>query len=73
MASTTPPCVLRAYYEQFQKDFSMFLKCRAVELVAGGGMVLTFSGRRSEDPSSKERCYVWELLALALNDMVSEV
>ncbi|GMY12104.1 S-adenosyl-L-methionine:benzoic acid/salicylic acid carboxyl methyltransferase 3-like [Fagus crenata] len=56
----------------FQKAFSMFLKCRAEELVAGGRMVLTFLGRRSEDPSSEECCYVWELLALALNDMVSE-
>ena len=73
MASTSPPSVLRAYYEQFQKDFSVFLKCRAEELMVGGGMVLTFLGRRNEDPSSKECCYIWELLAMALNDMVSEV
>ena len=73
MASTSPPSVLRAYYEQFQRDFSMFLKCRAEELVAGGGMVLTILGRRNEDPSSKECCYIWELMAMALNDMVSEV
>ncbi|KAK9989469.1 hypothetical protein SO802_029708 [Lithocarpus litseifolius] len=72
MACTSPPDVLRAYYEQYQRDFSMFLKCRAEELVAGGGMVLTFLGRRSEDPSSRECCYIWELLAMALNDMVSE-
>ncbi|GMY12107.1 salicylate carboxymethyltransferase-like [Fagus crenata] len=72
MASTSPPNVLRAYYEQFQRDFSMFLKCRAEELVAGGGMVLTILGRRNEDPSSKECCYIWELMAMALNDMVSE-
>ena len=56
-----------------KRDFSMFLKFRAEELVAGGGMVLTFLGRRSEDPSSRECCYTWELLAMALNDMVSEV
>nr|POE75048.1 salicylate carboxymethyltransferase [Quercus suber] len=72
MASTSPPSVLRAYYEQFQRDFSVFLKCRAEELMVGGGMVLTFLGRRSEDPSSKECCYIWELLAMALNDMISE-
>lgn len=73
IASTSPPSVLRAYYEQFQRDFLIFLKCRAVELVTGGRMVLTFLGRRSEDPSSKECCYIFELLAIALNDMVSEV
>ena len=73
MASTSPPEVLKAYYEQFQQDFSLFLKCRSEEQVAGGRMVLTVSGRRSDDPSSKECCYVWELLAMALNDMVFEV
>ncbi|KAL6346402.1 hypothetical protein AAG906_033198 [Vitis piasezkii] len=73
MASSSPPSVLKAYYEQFQTDFSMFLRCRSEELLEGGSMVLTFLGRRSEDPSSKECCYIWELLAVALNDMVAEV
>ncbi|MBA0688318.1 hypothetical protein Goari_006118 [Gossypium aridum] len=73
MASTSPPNVLKAYYEQFQQDFSLFLKCRSEELVDGGRMVLTFLGRRTDDPSSKECCYIWELLAMALNDMVLEV
>jgi jasmonate O-methyltransferase len=58
---------------QFQTDFTLFLKCRSEELVAGGRMVLTILGRRSEDPSSKECCYIWELLAVALNEMVLEV
>lgn len=73
IASTSPPGVIDAYYKQFQKDFSVFLKCRAEELVSGGRMVLTILGRRSEDPSSSECCCIWELLAMALNDMVSEV
>ncbi|XP_034682371.1 salicylate carboxymethyltransferase-like isoform X1 [Vitis riparia] len=72
MASSSPPCVLKVYYEQFRTDFSMFLRCRSEELLEGGSMVLTFLGRRSEDPSSKECCYIWELLAVALNDMVAE-
>uniref|UniRef100_I1J8R8 Uncharacterized protein n=1 Tax=Glycine max TaxID=3847 RepID=I1J8R8_SOYBN len=73
MASTSSLNVLKAYYEQYQKDFSLFLKCRAEEIVEGGRMVLTFLGRRSDDRSSKECCYIWELLAMALNDMVSKV
>ncbi|CBI17466.3 unnamed protein product, partial [Vitis vinifera] len=72
MASSSPPRVLKAYYEQFQRDFSMFLRCRSEELLEGGSMVLTFLGRRSDNPSSKECCYIWELLAVALNDMVAE-
>ncbi|KAK3418770.1 salicylate carboxymethyltransferase [Eucalyptus grandis] len=72
MARSSPPKVLTAYYEQFQRDFSTFLECRGQELVVGGRMVLTLLGRRSDDPSSKECCYIWELLAAALNEMVSE-
>ncbi|XP_054810843.1 S-adenosyl-L-methionine:benzoic acid/salicylic acid carboxyl methyltransferase 2-like [Prosopis cineraria] len=72
MARTSPLNVREAYYHQFQKDFSMFLKCRAVELVKGGRAVLTFLGRSSSDLSSNESCYILELLAEALNDMVLE-
>ncbi|KAK7386542.1 hypothetical protein VNO78_26851 [Psophocarpus tetragonolobus] len=70
IGSTSPTNVVRAYYQQFQRDFSVFLKCRAEELVEGGRMVLTILGRKSDDPSSKEGCYIWELMATALNDMV---
>ncbi|KAI3669575.1 hypothetical protein L6452_40821 [Arctium lappa] len=49
-----------------------FLKCRTEEIVNGGRMVLTILGRRSDDPCSKECTYVWDLLAMALNDMVYE-
>ncbi|KAJ9562210.1 hypothetical protein OSB04_007370 [Centaurea solstitialis] len=72
MSTTSPPSVIRAYHEQFQTDFQTFLRCRAEELVNGGRMVLTILGRRSDDPCSKECTYVWDLLALALNDMVYE-
>ncbi|XP_054811225.1 S-adenosyl-L-methionine:benzoic acid/salicylic acid carboxyl methyltransferase 2-like [Prosopis cineraria] len=72
MARTSPLNVREAYYHQFQKDFSMFLKCRATELIKGGRLVLTLMGRNSCDPSSNESCYIWELLAETLNDMVLE-
>ncbi|KGN48856.1 hypothetical protein Csa_003407 [Cucumis sativus] len=72
MVDTSPKSVVEAYYKQFQNDFELFLKCRREELVKGGSMVLTLLGRRSQDPTSKECCYIWELLAMALNDMVSE-
>ncbi|KAJ6367134.1 hypothetical protein OIU77_003499 [Salix suchowensis] len=72
MVGTSPPSVVKAYYRQFQTDFSLFLKCRSEELVAGGRMALTILGRKSEDPASKECCYIWELLSVALNEMVVE-
>ncbi|CAN1814053.1 Salicylate carboxymethyltransferase [Linum perenne] len=72
LSQSSPPKVLEAYYGQFQKDFGMFLRCRGEELVNGGRMVLTFLGRRSDDPCSKECCFIWELMSIALNEMASE-
>ncbi|XP_045818555.1 S-adenosyl-L-methionine:benzoic acid/salicylic acid carboxyl methyltransferase 3-like [Trifolium pratense] len=74
VTNTSPSNVLKAYYEQFHIDFSLFLKYRAQELVEGGCMILTFLGRESDDPLAfgKGSSYGWELLAMALNDMVVE-
>ncbi|KAL7114624.1 hypothetical protein ACP275_04G132700 [Erythranthe tilingii] len=73
MSSKSPAQVIKAYYEQFRIDFSTFLKCRSEEVVSGGRMVLTILGRKSEDASSKECCYIWGVLALSLQQMVSQV
>ncbi|KAI9111284.1 hypothetical protein K1719_017696 [Acacia pycnantha] len=72
MASTSPLDVRNSYYHQFQRDFSLFLKCRARELVEGGRMVLTLLGRGTSGPSISACFYAWELLVEALNDMVLE-
>nr|GMD32198.1 salicylate carboxymethyltransferase-like [Ipomoea batatas] len=68
VATASPPNVIKAYYDQFEIDFSNFLKCRSKELVSGGRMVLTMQGIKSEDPTF----YTWELLALTINDLVAE-
>ncbi|KAI3867707.1 hypothetical protein MKW92_016522 [Papaver armeniacum] len=70
IAKSSTPYIIEAYSKQFKKDFMAFLKCRSEELVKGGRMVLTLVGRRSLDPTSKECCSLWELLAMALKDMV---
>ncbi|XP_077225615.1 putative jasmonic acid carboxyl methyltransferase 2 [Tasmannia lanceolata] len=72
IAKTSPPSVYKAYLAQFQKDFSLFLKSRSEEVICGGRMVLTLAGRRSSEPSNSECSAQWELLAQALNDMVSQ-
>ncbi|PIN15768.1 Salicylate carboxymethyltransferase [Handroanthus impetiginosus] len=72
MTRTSPQSVIDAYYEQFHRDFSNFLKCRSEEVVSNGKMVLTLLGRKVDDASSKECCYIWELLSVALQEMVSE-
>ncbi|KAM1387975.1 hypothetical protein ACFX2I_016155 [Malus domestica] len=72
ISKTSPQCVLDAYSFQFHKDFSLFLKSRAEEIIGGGRMVLSLPGRSSSDPSTPECCYQWDLLAHALMTMVSE-
>ncbi|OVA03328.1 SAM dependent carboxyl methyltransferase [Macleaya cordata] len=72
VAKSSPPTVAEAYLKQFQRDFKVFLSCRSEEVLGGGRMVLTLLGRRSAHPYSKECCYFFELLAIALNDMASQ-
>ncbi|KMT14984.1 hypothetical protein BVRB_3g064890 [Beta vulgaris subsp. vulgaris] len=72
IAKTSPPHVLKAYYEQFERDFWTFLRCRSEEVVAGGMMVLTLMGRKSTEPYSKKSCLIFDMFAAALNDMVVE-
>eukprot|EP00261_Vitis_vinifera_P033133 XP_019074376.1 PREDICTED: salicylate carboxymethyltransferase-like [Vitis vinifera] len=45
IAKTSPPGVFKAYYEQFERDLTLFLESRAEEIAAGGGMLLTVMGR----------------------------
>ncbi|GFZ02876.1 S-adenosyl-L-methionine-dependent methyltransferases superfamily protein [Actinidia rufa] len=71
ITTTSPPKVYEAYMKQFQKDFSKFLSLRYQEMVPGGRMVLTFVCRSMEDPTSKDWT-IWELLAKAFLDLVSE-
>ncbi|CAK9320685.1 unnamed protein product [Citrullus colocynthis] len=70
--STSPENVVEGFYSQFQKDFSLFLKCRGEEIVGGGRMVLTILGRTDEYPTNKDFCYALALLNLAFKNMVAE-
>ncbi|KAG6499780.1 hypothetical protein ZIOFF_039572 [Zingiber officinale] len=69
---TSPLQVEKAYREQYKKDFSTFLRLRHTELNTGGGMLLTFLGRRKRTPGHGDLCHLWRLLAEALNSMVLE-
>ncbi|CAN6687455.1 unnamed protein product [Malus baccata var. baccata] len=68
IAKTSPYAVYKLYLEQFKKDFTVFLRSRAEELVPGGSMVLTTMGSiKSHDPLC-----IWEVVGVKLNDMVLE-
>ncbi|KAJ9559997.1 hypothetical protein OSB04_005157 [Centaurea solstitialis] len=66
ISKSSSTSVVKAYQQQFHKDFSLFLRSRAQEMVVKGRMVLSFMGRHSPDPSADEACYHWELMARAL-------
>ncbi|CAL1360876.1 unnamed protein product [Linum trigynum] len=72
VGSSSPSSVSKAYYAQFQRDFSFFLSCRAQELVRGGRIVFTLLGRRCQSPSTMRYFYVHQLLSVVLNQMASE-
>ncbi|GAV76913.1 Methyltransf_7 domain-containing protein [Cephalotus follicularis] len=72
ITKTSPPDVYKAYFGQFQEDFSMFLSLRSEEMKHGGRMVLTLIGRNFSDPTRKDCCYFWELLAKSLTELVAE-
>ncbi|KAK1439164.1 hypothetical protein QVD17_04979 [Tagetes erecta] len=72
LSSTSPESVSRAYFEQFQKDFLRFLRCRSEEVMAGGRMVLTVAGRTTDDPRDEESNRLWRPFTMALQDMVYE-
>nr|ACG34562.1 benzoate carboxyl methyltransferase [Zea mays] len=67
---TTTPSVAKLFQEQFQKDFSLFLKLRHEELVHGGRMVLVFLGRKNEDAYSGDLNQLFALVATALQSLV---
>ncbi|CAH2064436.1 unnamed protein product [Thlaspi arvense] len=66
------PNVYKSYLNQFQNDFSLFLRMRSEEIVTNGGMVLMFLGREASDPLSKDCFGNMSLLSDSLNDLVSE-
>ncbi|KAJ9703516.1 hypothetical protein PVL29_005033 [Vitis rotundifolia] len=72
IANGSPPTVIQAYTNQFQRDFSLFLGLRSEEIKPGGSVVITIIGRNMEDPSSGDCCDLWELLAKSLLDMLAE-
>ncbi|KFK28316.1 hypothetical protein AALP_AA8G500400 [Arabis alpina] len=73
ITSSSLPSEYKAYLNQFQIDFTTFLKMRSEEMVSNGRMVLTFIGRSTLDnPLYRDCCHFWTLLSKSLHDLVSE-
>ncbi|XP_074313376.1 putative jasmonic acid carboxyl methyltransferase 2 [Silene latifolia] len=68
IAKTSPPEIHKAYYAQFKRDFTLFLRSRSREMISAGGMVIVLNGSmKSDEPDS-----ILELLGSTLQDMVLE-
>ncbi|XP_052198060.1 probable methyltransferase TCM_000336 [Diospyros lotus] len=72
ISESSPPAVSKAYFRQFQDDFSLFLGSRSQELVAGGRMVLIFLGRIGASHADKGNSFLWELLSRSFAILVSQ-
>ncbi|XP_076954481.1 putative methyltransferase TCM_000336 [Bidens hawaiensis] len=55
--------VSKAYFDQFQEDFTLFLQSRSKELVSGGRMVLILLGSRDRSHVDRGNSFLWELLS----------
>lgn len=66
---TSPPGVHDAYFDQFKKDFTMFLRMRSIEMVPRGHLFLTLQGKIDENDGFDH----WVSIGMTLNDMVMEV
>ncbi|KAL8122474.1 hypothetical protein AgCh_018991 [Apium graveolens] len=72
MAKASPRGICEAYFDQYTRDFSTFLRIRSLEIAPKGCMVLTFQGRSSADPSNSGCCILYEILAKSLQSMSTE-
>ncbi|KAK4346868.1 hypothetical protein RND71_033207 [Anisodus tanguticus] len=64
--------VCKAYFDQFQEDFSLFLRSRSDELVSGGKMVLILLGRESFNHVDRGNAFLWKILYRALTNLISK-
>ncbi|WVZ69148.1 hypothetical protein U9M48_017984, partial [Paspalum notatum var. saurae] len=73
ISSTSPPAVPAAYLRQFQRDFGLFLRSRAAEVVPGGRMVLAMLGRQTAagDIEDRRTTFLWELLSESFAALVA--
>ncbi|KAL2902053.1 3 7-dimethylxanthine N-methyltransferase, partial [Bienertia sinuspersici] len=66
ITENSPPEVIRAYQQQFGKDFYSFLKSRAKEIVKGGRMVVNIMV--SSDTHKPHHMWVLKLMNMGLVD-----
>ncbi|KAL6851966.1 hypothetical protein ACP4OV_020151 [Aristida adscensionis] len=64
------PRVLKAYAQQFRKDFTLFLKLRAQEMAPGGRILFSLIGWSADNLPTHSNL-IWDYVMVILNDMAS--
>ncbi|XP_016498515.1 putative methyltransferase TCM_000336 isoform X2 [Nicotiana tabacum] len=72
ISENSPPQVSEAYFEQFQEDFSLFLRSRSEELVTGGKMVLILLGREGLHHADRGNAFFWKILSRSLTNLFTK-
>ncbi|KAL6839850.1 hypothetical protein ACP4OV_029660 [Aristida adscensionis] len=72
ISNTSPAAVATIYRRQFQRDFSLFLRSRATEVVPGGRMVLAMQGRHNECLTDGKTTLLFDLLSESLATLVTQ-
>ncbi|OIT39467.1 PREDICTED: salicylate carboxymethyltransferase-like [Nicotiana attenuata] len=68
----SPSGVSKAYFDQFEEDFSLFLHSRSDELVSRGKMVLILLGREGFNHVDRGNAFFWKILYQALTNLISK-
>ncbi|MCD7463069.1 hypothetical protein HAX54_049893 [Datura stramonium] len=72
ISEKSPPLVSEAYFEQFQEDYSLFLRSRSEELVSGGKMVLILLGREGLHHTDRGNAFFWKILSKSLTNLITK-
>ncbi|KAK4360536.1 hypothetical protein RND71_019488 [Anisodus tanguticus] len=72
ISEESSPLVSEAYFKQFQKDYSLFLRSRSEELVSGGKMVLILLGREGLHHADRGNAFFWKILSRSLANLISK-
>ncbi|OIT29904.1 PREDICTED: jasmonate O-methyltransferase-like [Nicotiana attenuata] len=72
ISESSPTQVSEAYFEQFQEDFSLFLRSRSEELVSGGKMVLILLGREGLHHADRGNAFFWKILSRSLTNLINK-
>ncbi|KAJ4851433.1 hypothetical protein Tsubulata_013964 [Turnera subulata] len=72
LSETSHPSVHKAYLDQFDKDFTSFLRSRSSEMISRSRMVLTIMGSSYHNPSCKYGSQIFQLIGASLKEMVDE-